>query len=291
MSLPFRKLGLSGGGMKGILHIGALLELSKYQDLFFPDGVYGTSIGAIIAVLVAFQVKLTEDFLDDKIDNLSPENLIPEFKFETLQYSFSEKGMFTMDVFKEKVVELFQKYDLDIETLKLKDAKMPLYIIASNITKGIPTIFSGDVTIFDALRCSCCLPFVYKPQELYGQLYMDGDIFLPYIGSIQKDAFIITLKAHSYASITPKNLKDINILSYLRQIYNLGVRNSIEFQRTELTLNLIYPNLLAESDLREFDIRDIFKSAGNDLRRFLITKGFLKELTEVDNAGSSSHLV
>jgi predicted patatin/cPLA2 family phospholipase len=183
--------------------------------------------------------------------------------------------MFTMDLFKEKVVALFKSYDLDIETLKLKDAKMPLYITASNITKGIPTIFRGDVTIFDALRCSCCLPFVYKPQELYGQLYIDGDIFLPYIGSIQKDAFIITLKTHSYASITPKNLKDINMLSYLRQIYNLGVRNSIEFQKNELTLNLIYPKLLAESDLRDFDIQDIFKSAGNDLRRFLISKGFL----------------
>jgi predicted patatin/cPLA2 family phospholipase len=275
MSLPFRKLGLSGGGMKGVLHIGALLELSKYQDLYFPDGVYGTSIGAIIAVFVAFQVKFTFEFLDDKMNDLSPENLIPDVNFQTLRNSFSEKGMFTMDLFKEKVVALFKSYDLDIETLKLKDAKMPLYITASNITKGIPTIFRGDVTIFDALRCSCCLPFVYKPQELYGQLYIDGDIFLPYIGSIQKDAFIITLKTHSYASITPKNLKDINMLSYLRQIYSLGVRNSIEFQKNELTLNLIYPKLLAESDLRDFDIQDIFKSAGNDLRRFLISKGFL----------------
>jgi len=275
MSLPFRKLGLSGGGMKGVLHIGALIELSKYQDLYFPDGIYGTSIGAIIAVFVAFQVKFTFEFLDDKMNDLSPENLIPDVNFETLRNSFSEKGMFTMDLFKEKVVALFKTYDLDIETLKIKDAKMPLYITASNITKGIPTIFRGDVTILDALRCSCCVPFVYKPQELYGQLYIDGDVFLPYIGSIQKDAFIITLKTHSYASITPKNLKDINMLSYLRQIYSLGVRNSIEFQKNELTLNLIYPKLLAESDLRDFDIQDIFKSAGNDLRRFLISKGFL----------------
>jgi predicted acylesterase/phospholipase RssA len=281
MSFPFRKLGLGGGGMKGVLHLGALRELGKHQDLYFPDGLYGTSIGAIIAVFVAFQIKFTDDFLDDKKEFLSIQNLIPDLNFETLQDSFPEKGIFTMDIFKEKVIRLFKKCDLDIETLKIKDAKMPLYIIASNITKGVPTIFTGDITIIDALRCSCCLPFVYRPQELYGQLYIDGDVFLPYIGCLEKDAFIITLKTHSYANITPKTIKDIDILSYIRQIYNMGVLNSYEFQKNDLTLNIVYPNLLAESDLNDFNILDIFRSAENDLRRFLITNGFLKEFSEV----------
>ena len=272
---------MGGGAIKGTLYIGALIELAKHQELYFPDGVYGVSIGAIFAVCVAFQVKITEDFLDDKEEFYSMEDLIPDINFESLQNSLSEKGIFNMDKFTNAIISVCKKCGVDIENLKIKDAKMPLYIIASNITKGVPTMFTGDVNVLDALRCSCCVPFIFKPQELYGQLYIDGDTFMPYIGSIQKDAFIITLKTHSYANITPKNIKDTDIVSYVREIYNTGVRNSYQFNKTNLTLNLIYPGLLAESNLRDFDIRDIFRSAGKDLRRFLISKGFLKEITEM----------
>ena len=281
MSFPFRKLALGGGGVKGVLHLGALIELSKHQELYFPDGVYGSSVGAIFAVCVAFQLNITENFLDDKTDFFAIQKLVPDLDFESLQHSFSEKGLFTMDIFTKRIIDIFKKHDLDLETLRIKDAKMPLYIFGSNITKGIPTIFTGDVTIIDALRCSCCLPFLYKPQELYGQLYIDGDIFMPYIGCLEKDAFIIRLKTHTYANITPKNIKDTDVVSYIREIYNMGVLNSIQFQQTNLTLQLIYPGLLAESDLNDFDIQDIIRSARNDLRRFLITNGFLKEFSEV----------
>jgi len=33
---PFKTLGLGAGGIKGILHVGAL---SKHQSLYFPNGV------------------------------------------------------------------------------------------------------------------------------------------------------------------------------------------------------------------------------------------------------------
>jgi predicted acylesterase/phospholipase RssA len=103
MSLPFKKLGLGGGGAKGILHIGALQELAKHQKLYFPDGVFGTSVGAIIAVFVAFEIPFTDDFLNDKKDTLALSSLVPPFTFETIQKGFPEKGTFTMDVFQEKM--------------------------------------------------------------------------------------------------------------------------------------------------------------------------------------------
>lgn len=54
MSVIFRRLALGGGGAKGILHVGALQELSKRQPLDFPKGVYGSSIGSILATYIAF---------------------------------------------------------------------------------------------------------------------------------------------------------------------------------------------------------------------------------------------
>ena len=46
-----------------------------------------------------------------------------------------------MNVFNTRMIELFKSANIDIENKKLKDAEMPLYIVSSNITKGVPTIF------------------------------------------------------------------------------------------------------------------------------------------------------
>jgi hypothetical protein len=158
---------------------------------------------------------------------------------------------------------------------------MPLFIVASNISKGVPTIFSGNVPIIDALRCSCALPFVFRPQELYGQLYIDGDAFVPYIGLIEKDAFVVSLKTHSYAKITPDNITDIPLSTYIREIYNTGVKTGFDFQRNDTTIDLLYPGLVAESDLNDFDIQDILQTAAKSLRDFLLSKG-------IDQKGSES---
>jgi hypothetical protein len=290
MSLPFKKLGLGGGGAKGILHIGALRELAKHQKLYFPDGVYGTSIGAIIGVFVAFEIPFTDDFLNDKKDTLALSSLVPPLTFEAIQKGFPEKGTFTMDVFQEKMVSTFKTCGLDIKTLKIRDAKMPLYITASNITKGVPTIFTGEVSIIDALRCSCALPFVYRPQELYGQLYIDGDAFLPYIGLLEKDAFVISLKSHTYVKINPKTVQDIPLLTYIREVYNMGKDATYKLCQNDTTLELAYPSLVAESDLNDFNIPDILRVSSESMRGFLISKSLLKELPEVLNTRSTNHL-
>jgi len=283
MSLPFRKLGLGGGGVKGILHIGALRELAKHQPLEFPDGIYGCSIGSIMAAYISFGLPVDDKLLKLTKKHLSSDKIIPNLSFKNITSSMSEKGMFTMDLFKENLYELFNECGIDIKTKKISDAKMPLYIIASNITKGIPTIFTGDVSVIDALCCSCCMPGIFRPQEMYDQLYIDGDMFIPNIGSLHKDALILSLKTHLPLKITPKTIGDMSILDFIRQVYNMGVINHIEFHKTDLTVDLAYPKLFADSDLDEFDIDDILKIAESLMRGFLISKSLLKELPEVSN--------
>jgi hypothetical protein len=189
--------------------------------------------------------------------------------------------MFTMDLFRENVYQLFHECGVDIHTKKISDAKMPLYIIASNITKGIPTVFTGDVLVIDALCCSCCMPGIFKPQEMYDQLYIDGDLFVPNIGSLHNDALVLSLKTHLPIKITPKTIGDISIPDFIRQVYNMGIINHVEFHKTELTIELVYPKLFADSDLDEFDVEDIVKTAETSMRGFLVAKSLLKELPEV----------
>ena len=277
----FRKIGLGGGGAKGILHVGALRELSKHQKLYFPDGVYGCSIGSIIATFIAFEIPLDDKLIQLTQDFCCIDRFVPSISIDVIENAIPQKGAFDMTTFVEKVAEMFELSGLDIRNLKLGDAKMPLFIIASNISKGVATYFTGNVPILDAIRCSCCLPVVFRPQELYGNLYIDGDAFLPYIGSVEKDAFIISLKTHLTPRITPETLKSIALPLYIREVYNMGIMNVINMHKTDLTVELTYPKLMADSDLSKFDIPDIIAHAEKLTRNFLISKCFLKEVAEV----------
>jgi hypothetical protein len=284
MSLPFKKLALSGGGMKGILHVGALLELQKHQKLEFPEGIFGSSIGAVVATYVAFNLPLNDKLLKLISDKFHVENVIPSLGFKDLSSAFSQKGIFNMDLLEKSLCEIFQEFDIDIKTKRIKDANMPLKILASNISKGIPTIFTGDVFVLDALKCSCCLPGIFRPQELYGQIYVDGDIFTPCIGAIQKDILEFSLKTHLPDKITPTSLETMNVLAYFRQIFNMTYTNFVQTQKSEWCVSLSYSGLMSDSNLEDFVLEDVLKTSGNCLRSFLVSKSLLQKLPEITDS-------
>ena len=270
MVLHFKKLVLGGGGMKGILHVGALNELAKHQELKFPDGVWGCSIGALIGILVAFEKPLETELL---MKYMKWNTLLPEPKLSNITESFSSKGLFPMDKFSETVNDFMKtEFDIDLTTTKIGDAKMPLYIVASNITKGIPTIFTKNVLLIDALRCSCCLPFIFKPQELYGQLYVDGGIFVPYLNMIVPDGLHLILSKKGAKNITPEKIDSLSPIDYLKTLYLMSVDHYKNFNRPEYFIFLDYPKLSANSNLDEFDIEDILNHSGKLLKDFLFSK-------------------
>ena len=275
MSLPFRKLGLGGGGVKGILHIGAIQELQKHQALDFPDGIYGFSIGAIFATILAFNIPINDENVKIAISTLNFKNVIPAFTFQDVFASFTKKGMFNMDAFEVMLIKLFNDFGVDIVGKKIGDAPQPLYIIASNITKGVPTIFTKDVLIVDALKCSCCIPFMFMPQELYGQLYVDGGLFTPSLCTIFKDGLQLFLTKTKYRNITPATIESIGPINYIRQLISTAEAQSHKFNKTENTVELEYPKLFADSDLNDFDTADILRHGAALMRLFLVSKGLL----------------
>lgn len=277
---PFKKIILGGGAAKGVLHFGALQELSKHQELYFPDGVYGTSVGSIMATLIAFQFPLNDNVTNTFKKHLSSiDTFCPPLTFKDVMNIIPEKGIYNMDLYEKQICIVFDELGFDIRNKKISDAKMPLYIVASNISKGIPTFFTGDVLILEAIKCSSCILGVFKPQELYGQLYVDGDIFTPCFGKGYEDALQISLKVNRTEKITPETIESISPLIFFRQIFNNSVTNFVENQKTDNTLQLVYPGLFAETNLNDLDIQDINKFSSESMRSFLITKGFLKEFS------------
>ena len=291
MSVLFRKLGLGGGGIKGILHIGALRELQKYQPLQFPDGIYGCSVGSIIATYLSFNIPITDQTIELTKKYLTLQKITPAPSFNDIRSAFSDKGVFTMDLFEKNIIQMFAECGVDIQNKKIGDTYQPLYIIASNLTKGIPTIFTKDVPIMDALKCSCCVPGVFKPQNLYGQVYVDGGMLVPCISWIQPDALVLSLTKQKTSVITPATITDISPLDFMKDIYAMAINHFMEMHMNDNIVTLSYPELQADSDLEEFDIPDIIKSSEGLMRDFLISKGFLQELSEVSDSRSTDHLV
>jgi predicted patatin/cPLA2 family phospholipase len=274
MQKHFTRLGLGGGGIKGILHVGALQELAKYQKLEFPNGVYGASIGSIIGTYVAFVIPI--DKLSDLTKkHLSTKNFTPSIGLYDITSCLSKKGLFSMNQFEKTVCSVFDEAGLDIRKKVIGDANMPLFIIASNVTKGKPTIFSKDVPLLEAIKCSCCIPGVFKPQVLYNQVYVDGDLFTPNIGvivPISDDTIILTLPRRRTIVITAETIDSVSPFDFAYDLISIATRQSGLHKNNPCTLPLMYPMLTSSSDLEKMDIIDIFKYASSKLRRFLLTK-------------------
>lgn len=173
----YDSIALGGGGARGFVHVGALRALQEVKgNLEFPRGIYGQSIGAIVAVAVAFRIPV------DTIEAIARKKLFlstafPELRIEHVTQFLDTKGFFSMDLFEQILCEVYDLAGIDIRTKRVRDAPQPLYIVASNVTTGKSCLLTGDVPILKALRCSACIPFLFRPEVLYGQMYVDGAIY------------------------------------------------------------------------------------------------------------------
>jgi len=245
--VPFRILALGGGGTKGFLHIGALHELeSRVGDLtkHFSKGIYGCSIGSVISTGIAFGLNVSQ------MERLSKECMRLDFVKNDLNFAVisqvgSNKGLFSMDSFEKHVLSAFDSQGIDIRNKVLSDAKIPLHVIASNMTRGIPTIFKGDVPILAAIKASCCIPFLFHPQIIGKNVYMDGGMITNDLHSIipkehQAETLSINL-IHANPHITPENLKRLSSAEYAYKLYKSACLYQHTRNENENILNLYYP--------------------------------------------------
>jgi len=270
----FTILGLGGGGMKGILQIGALLELSKHQPLHFPDGVYGCSIGSIIGTYIAFGLPI-DKMIELSKKYLTQKAILPSVGIYDISTCLSSKGLFSMNTFEATMIKLFDEAGLDIRTKNVGDAKMPLFIVTSNVTKGKPSILSKDVPLIDALKCSCCIPGVFKPQMLYGQVYVDGGLFSPNIRGIvplTPNTIIIIVPRPKTAIINSETISAMSSFEFAFELISSATKQGQLLKCNECTLCLIHPNITSTTDIMTLDIDSILKFTSIRLRRFLSTK-------------------
>lgn len=181
-----KKLGvaLGGGGLRGLAHIGVLQVLAENQ---VPVSIItGTSAGSIIASLYASGV--SPGAMEEIVLQIKPRSYI-DFNWLDLLAHVASGGRIPIDGFikGDKLERLVFKLT---GGRSLKDAHLPLAVIACDINTGQKTVFAsqslkleddGDILITralmsEAVRASCAIPAVFAPVDRGELQLVDGGV-------------------------------------------------------------------------------------------------------------------
>jgi len=150
-------IAFSGGGAKGIAHIGVLKAL--LENGIVPDVVSGTSAGSIMGAMYA--AGRTTDEMETFIKDTS---IVKIFRLVGMPGA----GLVRLAYLKERLAEFL--HEDSFEALKL-----PLFVCATNLNLGKAVFFSSG-PLYDIVIASCSVPWLFKPVEIGGSLYADGGI-------------------------------------------------------------------------------------------------------------------
>jgi NTE family protein len=207
-ALP-QKVGLvlSGGGAKGLAHIGLIKVLEENNIPI--DYVTGTSIGAIIGGLYAagfspddmFELFNSNDFKLWSTGKLDKENLyyfkrkdeLPEWmKIDIAKKKNKIKIIFPLNLVPERQMD-FAFMQLLAQTSaacnnNFDNLMVPFRCVATEIYNR-KAVVSSSGDLGEAIRASMTFPLVYKPIEKDGMLLFDGGIVNNFPTNIMKEDF------------------------------------------------------------------------------------------------------
>lgn len=251
--------------------MGALRALKEVNPtLSFPDGIYGNSIGCVFALATAFRVDL--DAMEAAYAKyFGIDALIPYATVENLQNLLSTNGFMPMDGYINNVIQGFLTMGIDLRTKVMADAPQPLSFLASDVTAGRCVWLTGQVPILEALACSGCLPFIFRPQVLYGHVYLDGGVFVRCIATLVPKTTLVIHITGTGASVTPTS----SLMDIVSAIHG-GPRSQYAGPNV---LRIQCPDISILSDLTDEDKKQMVQTGYLQARTFL-AKRLPKELKE-----------
>lgn len=153
-----KKLGivLSGGGARGLAHVGVLKALEEYG--IYPDIVAGSSMGAIVGGLYTSGKSFDEMM-----------GLISQVRsYKIIRMGLPLGGITDLTYLKNMLKE-------HIPNDTFESLQKPLYVCASNLNTGRYEFFnSGKLSA--AIIASAAIPLIFKPVKINDQSYIDGGV-------------------------------------------------------------------------------------------------------------------
>lgn len=149
---------LSGGGARGIAHIGVIEELQKQG--FEIISISGTSMGALVGGV--FALGKMEEFKEwlFTLDKIKTFNLV--------DFTISSQGLVKGD-------KILQKMKDFIPDANIEDLNISYRAIAADILNKEEFVFSKG-SMYQAIRASISIPTVFKPVKMKNRLLVDGGV-------------------------------------------------------------------------------------------------------------------
>ena len=175
---------LSGGGPTGFLTYGVLRHLAKieYWNLQNINGIYGTSIGAIVGLILSLGYEWEE--LDDYLIK-RPWNQIINHNTINLTNIMTKKGILESDIFIQILSPLLLAKDLDINITfqeLFEYNKLDLHVYATSLNSNnlqkidISYKTHPKLKVIDGIAMTAAYPFIFTPVNLNDDYYIDGGI-------------------------------------------------------------------------------------------------------------------
>jgi len=180
-------IALSGGGARGISHLGILKALK--ENGIEANIIAGTSAGAILGALYC-----AGHNADDCLKIVQKTKLLSIFR-----PSFSLKGLLSID----KLADLLHPF----LPKTFEDLTIPLVVTTTEINQG-KTVYFTEGDLIRPILASSCVPVIFKPVVIKGRNYVDGGILnnLPAEALKDKVDEIIGLSCNPYGYV--KNLSN-----------------------------------------------------------------------------------
>lgn len=260
---------LSGGGARGIAHIGVIEELEKQG--YNIHSIAGTSMGALVGgIYAAGKLKEYKEWLLDldKID-----------VFKLIDFTFINNGFIKGD----KVFNVLKEFVPDIN---IQDLNINYLAVATDLTNKQEIVFN-EGNLFKAIRASVSIPNIFTPVEKDQAVLVDGGVInnIPINHAKRIDGDILIAvnvnanipvpekkkneeESHSfYKSLIEKFNKSLHKLFPHHKKNGLGhfdiMNESFEIMRdamVKLSLKINPPDILIETPGEFCSIYDFYKA-------------------------------
>ena len=214
---------LSGGGARGIAHIGVIEELEKQG--FEIKSISGTSMGAVVGGI--FAVGKLQEFRDwmytlDKVD-----------VFKLIDFTLSSQGLIKGD-------RVFNKMKEFIPDRNIEDLKIHYAATATDIINNKEVVFTKG-SIFEAIRASVAIPTVITPVKRDNTLLVDGGVMnsipIDHVKRTRDDILIVVYVNADIPVYKPpvsKKEKEKELSIYLKKIKQFQEQLNIHHPKSKI---------------------------------------------------------
>lgn len=273
-------LALSGGGARGLAHIGVLKVLE--EEGLQAEIVTGTSMGSIIGGLYA--AGYSPAFLEDMANSVDWFDVFRETvdrRYVTMrQKMFRDRYLLAFPIVDgrvslpsgiikgQKIHRLF--YELSWPVMEIDDfSEFPrdFRCVATDIATGEPYVIDSG-TLADAMRTSMAIPTAFTPVHRDGRLLVDGGLVrnLPTTDAIELGADIVICVDVSSDLVGKDSLN--TVLDIIDQTTDILMKSTMDAQKEHCDL-YIRPQLQAVGTLDFGNIPFIIEQGEKAARRHI----------------------